>query len=181
MRGLKAGEMHKVTSVALPTLMSALMLGGCAGGKGDFPSLSKRPYETSNPVEEPVAVPQPATTVLPADLKAQTDMLLARARAAHSKFEAALPAARLAAESAKGSAAGSEGWVEANMLLSRADGARGDAVAGLGEIDELIAERREQGGDPGLLALLAVPQGQIAAMVNEETVEIDRLALLIGL
>lgn len=174
---LKAGGMHKINSAAL----LAFLLTGCASVEGDFPSLSKRPYETDTPVEDPAANPPPVTTTLPADLRGKTDDLLARARKSHSAFEAALPPARSAAQSASGSASGSEAWVNAHMILSRADGARADAVAALGEIDRLIAGVRDQGADAGLVALLSEPQSRIAAMVNEETAEIDRLAKLIGL
>lgn len=159
----------------------ALLLSGCASVEGDFPSLSKRPYETDTPAIEPVESAQPLTTTLPAELRAKTDALLARARKAHAAYEAAMPSARSFAQSASGSANGSEGWVNAHMQLSRADGTRADAVAALGEIDRLIAIERDKGADSGLVALLSQPQAQIAAMVNEETIEIDRLARLIGL
>ena len=75
---------------------------------------------------------------------------------------------------------GSESWVNAHMLLSRADAARSDSVAALGEIDRLIAGEREKGADAGLVSLLSVPQSQIAALVNAQTAEIERLSRLIG-
>lgn len=168
--------MNRINFAALLTLL----LAGCAGVEGDFPSLSKRPYETDKAAEEPAANPQPVTTTLPADLRSKTDELLARARKANAAFEAALPAARAAAQSASGSASGSEAWVAAHMILSRAEGARADAVAALGEMDRLIAGERDKGAAPGLIALLSAPQTQIAALVNEETAEIDRLAAIIG-
>jgi hypothetical protein len=159
----------------------ALLLAGCASVEGDFPSLSKRPYETGNPVDVPAATPAPLTTALPADLKTRTDALVARGRQAHLAFEAALPAVRAASQSASGAAPGSEAWVNAHMILSRADGARSDGVAALGDMDQLIARERDKGADPGLIALLAEPQGQLAAIVNQDTAEINRLANLIGL
>jgi hypothetical protein len=177
MRALKAGIMHKINSAAL----LAFLLTGCASVEGDFPSLAKRPYETDTPAMEPAESAQPVTTALPADLRAKTDALLARARRAHAAFEAALPPVRAVAQSASGSVNGSEVWVEAHMQLSRADANRADAVAALGEIDRLIAGERDKGADTGLIALLSQPQAEIAAMVNEETAEIDRLARLIGL
>jgi hypothetical protein len=54
-------------------------------------------------------------------------------------------------------------------------------VAALSEIDQLIARERDKGADRGLIALLAQPQGQLAAIVNEDSTEIDRLATMIGL
>jgi hypothetical protein len=158
-----------------------LLLCSCANVEGDFPSLSKRPYETADPVAEQNAVPAPLTSALPADLKARIDDMVARNRKAHAAYEAAIPAARSAAQSASGASAGGESWVNAHMVLSRADGARTDAVAALSEIDQLIAHERDKGADAGLIALLAGPQGQIAELVNAENAEIERLAKLIGL
>ncbi len=166
---------------AISAATLALLLTGCASVEGDFPSLSKRPYETSNPVDIPVATPAPVISALPAELKTRTDALLARGRQAHLAFEEALPAVRAAAQSASGAPAGSEAWVNAHMILSRADGARSDGIAALGEMDQLIARERDRGADAGLIALLAEPQSQLAAIVNEDTAEIDRLAKLIGL
>jgi hypothetical protein len=165
---------------AIAFAASALLLSGCANIEGDFPSLSKRPYETDTPVEDISTTPAPNTTALPADLDRQTDALVARARKAHSAFENALGAARSAAQSASGSASGSESWVNAHMVLSRADGARADAVAALGEMDQLIARQRDKGADAGLVVLLSRPQGQIAELVNAENAEIERLSRLIG-
>jgi hypothetical protein len=171
-----ANKLYLASTAAL-----ALLLGGCASVEGDFPSLSKRPYETSSPLEETPAPPAPLTGVLPADLQAQTDAFVARARKAHDAFDATLPAARGAAQSASGAASGSEDWVNAHMVVSRSDGARADAVAALSEIDQLIARERDKGADAGLIGLLAKPQEQIAELVNAETAEINRLAGMIGL
>jgi hypothetical protein len=167
----------KMLIIAMP----ALMLAGCTTMEGDFPSLSKRPFETDTPVDDPAEKPVPLTTALPAELERQTNALVARARKAHSDFENALGAARSTAQSASGSATGSESWVNAHMVLSRADGRRADALAALGEMDQLIAREREKGADAGLVALLQQPQGQIAALVNAENAEVERLAKMIGL
>jgi hypothetical protein len=157
-----------------------LLLGGCSSVEGDFPSLSKRAYETGNPMEQSLPAAAPQTSVLPASLQAQADAFVSRARKAHGAFEVALTSARSAAQSANGTASGSEGWVNAHILLSRADGARADAVAALSEIDKLISKERDNGADAGLIGLLAKPQGQIAELVNAETAEINRLARMIG-
>jgi hypothetical protein len=173
--------MTKTKSLYLASAAAlAFLLGGCASVEGDFPSLSKRAYETDTPVEDPAQTPAPITTSLSAALKAQTDALVARAQKAHAAYESALPAASATAGSAAGSAVGSEAWVNAQMMLSRADGARADSVAALAEMDELTARERNKGADAGLIALLAKPQSQIAALVKAQTEEIDRLARLIG-
>jgi hypothetical protein len=166
---------------ALILAASAALLSGCASIEGDFPSLSKRVYETDTPIEDPSAMPAQVTTALPADLERQTDTLVARARKAHNAFESALGAARSTAQAASGSATGSEAWVNAHMVLSRADTARADAVAALGEMDQLIARERDKGADTGLVALLAQPQSRISELVNAENAEVERLAKMIGL
>jgi hypothetical protein len=155
-----------------------LALSACSSVQGDFPSLAKRPYEQENPIAEPVVPAIPQTTSLPAELQSQTDSLLARSRAAHAAFQAALPSAK----SVLGPAAtGSEAWVNAHMTLSRVDSTRADGVAALGEIDQIISKQRENGADAGLIALLSAPQQSIAERVNAENAEIERLTQLIGL
>lgn len=163
------------------TTAATLALSGCAGVAGDFPSLAKRPYEQADPVQEPVVAQAPLTTVLPAALQAQTDSLLSRSRAAHNAYALALPSAQNAVAAASGVATGSESWVNAHMILSRADSARADGMAALGAIDQLISKERESGADAGLLDLLSAPQSQIADLVNAENAEIERLAKQIGL
>jgi hypothetical protein len=185
LRLLPASALHRkvdgMLRKAVIIIAFATLLSGCASIEGDFPSLSKRAYETDTPVEDPAAMPAPITTALPADLERQTDALVARARKAHNAFESALGAARSTAQSASGTATGSEAWVNAHMVLSRTDGARADAVAALGEMDQLITRERDKGADVGLVALLSGPQGQIAELVNAENAEVDRLARVIGL
>ncbi len=166
--------------IALAIAPLALLLAGCASVEGDFPPLSKRPYEDGDPLAIPETPPPPPVAALPGPLQTKVDALLARARAAQEAFAAALPLAASAAQAAAGSTAGTEGWVNAHMLLSRADAARADAVAALGEIDRLIADEREKGVNGGVITLLAAPQAQIAALVNAQTAEVERLTKLIG-
>jgi hypothetical protein len=149
--------------------------------QGEFPSLAKRTYELENPVAEPEATLAPVTTVLPAELKAQTDSLMARSRAAHAAFQSALPSAQGTAQSASNAAAGSEAWVNAHVIVSRADTARADGMAALAEIDQLISKQREAGADAGLIGLLSALQQDIAERVQSQNAEIDRMAKQIGL
>lgn len=160
--------------------MAALLLAGCSLPKGEFPSLAKRPYETSDPVSEPQAEPEQRTTSLPADIASAVNRLLARHQKAESAFRSALGGVRNAAQAAAGSAIGSESWAVAQVELSRLDISRGDSVAALSELDKLIADQRERGADSGLLGLLAEPQSRLAADVMAQTAEIEALARLIG-
>jgi PBP1b-binding outer membrane lipoprotein LpoB len=173
--------MLKARSFALPALLAtSLLLGGCSAAEGNFPSLSKRPYETNEPIKEPDAAAEALTTALSADLQAKVNALLARHQKANAAYQALLPATRQTANAASGAASGSEGWANANVQLSRLDAARADSIAALGEMDALLAAENDKGADAGLRALLETPQSAIAAGVVAQTEEIERMARLIG-
>jgi hypothetical protein len=171
----------KRTSPILPLLaLSILSLSACSTPNGDFPSLSKRPYESADPIMEPVAVLAAITTILPAPLSADTNHLLERNRIADAAFARARTAAESAARSGSGAAEGSESWVQAQMVLSRLDAARADSVTALGEIDGLIAVERSKGADAGLTGLLERVQAQIAESVANQEEIIRHLSATIG-
>ena len=173
--------MLRINQTFLPlAVFSSLTLVGCASASGDFPSLAKRPYEKTNPVEE-VAVAETLTTTLSADLQKQVDALLSRSSVAHAAFENALPAIRSTIQSSGNPATGSESWVSAHTALSRTDSLRADGVVALGEMDRLVARERENGADSGLVALLTAPQQIIADRVKSENAEVERLTQSIGL
>jgi hypothetical protein len=164
---------------SLPVI-AALLLGGCSLPDGEFPSLAKRPYETDNPVAEPTAEPEQLSTKLPTELSASVDAMMARHQKAESAFRAALGRTRQVAQSAAGAATGSESWAVAQVELSRLDTLRGDSVAALSDLDELISGQREKGADSGLLDLLDKPKTAIANDVAAQAAEIEALARLIG-
>ncbi len=165
-----------------PIILSAatLILAACATQKGDFPSLSKRPYETENPIEAPESAAPALTTSLPSALSIQTNAWLARSRAADAAFARALPAAQSSARAASGASMGSESWSQAHVQLSRLDATRADSVAALAELDRLIATQRESGSDAGLIALLDGVGQQLGEIVANHSREIARLAATIG-
>jgi hypothetical protein len=157
-----------------------LPLSACATQEGDFPSLSKRPYESAEPIAAPDPTPAAITTSLPAALAEQTNRLLERNRIAHSAFVRARGAAESAARSGSGAPNGSENWVQAQMVLSRLDASRADSVSALGEIDRLVTGERNKGADPGLIGLLDQVQSEIASTVAEQEAVISRLYSTIG-
>jgi hypothetical protein len=171
----------KRTSPIPPLLaLSILSLSACSTPDGDFPSLSKRPYESAQPIAEPEAAPTVTTNVLPASLSANTNRLLERDQIANAAFVRARIAAESSARAGSGAAKGSESWVQAQMVLSRLDAARADSVTVLGEIDGLIALERIKGADAGLIGLLETTQARIAASVANQEAEIRRLSATIG-
>lgn len=158
----------------------ALALTACSTPNGNFPSLSKRPYESADPLAIPEATPETQTTSMPDRLIGVTQSLLARNRTGQSQFAAALPASRSSAQSAAGATFGSEGWAQAHVMLSRLDASRADSVAALGEIDHLIAVERDKGADKGLLALLGAVQDEIADTVAGQKDVLAQLFATIG-
>lgn len=79
---------------------------------------------------------------------------------------------------------GSEAWVNAHVVISRLDHARADSVAALGEMDNLVANRFDaeaNGAFPLIMPLLTPIQTNMAASVNLQNAEIERLSLIVGL
>ena len=173
--------MHRVNRTLLALIAGAcLSLGACSLPEGEFPSLAKRPNETTEPVAEPASEPQILSTRLPDSLRTQLERLLGKHETADSAFRAALPAARQTAQSAAGSASGSENWVVAQMEVSRLEEKRSDSLSALAEIDQLAAGERDKGADAGLIALMAPYQEKVRRAVDAQTEEIVKLTNLIG-
>ncbi len=165
-------------SIMLPLCVTPLLLlAGCATTDGDFPSLSKRPYENTETISER---PAPEPIIMSAELDAQSNAMLAKARGGQAAFEASLPTARNSANAARGSAVGSEIWISAHVALSRLDKARADTVAALGEIDRMIATEREKGSSVNIISILAERQASIAQLSDAQTDQIETLTRIIG-
>jgi hypothetical protein len=173
--------MDRVNRIAIALLIGfGPLLGACSMPEGNFPSLSKRPYENADPIAEPPSEATTLSTSLPDSLRNSLSALAARHDAAEAAFRNALPAARQAAQSAAGSAAGSEGWVNAQMELSRLEKKRADSLAALAEIDQLVAAERDKGADEGLTALMAPYQEKVRREVEVQTAILVELTNLIG-
>ena len=158
-------------------LTPLILLASCGSIDGQFPSLERRSYENVNAID--AAVTPPAAPVsLPVELKAQVDALLSRHKIAHAAYLERLDAVRSVAARAAGSAPGSEGWVNAHVILSRLDKMRDDSVAAVRAFDGLIADANA--GDSGLLALLTDAQKPVLDDVAAQNDEIRRLSRLIG-
>jgi hypothetical protein len=96
-------------------ICAGLALGGCAG-QGAFPSLAPRAVETR---QAPVALP-PVVLVTDPAAQARVRAALAKAQAAVAGFNEALSAA----QNAPGGARGSDGWIAAQMAVSRLERTR---------------------------------------------------------
>lgn len=116
--------------LTIPVLLASLA--GCAAN-GPFPSLAPRPIEQALANDTPA----PPPPLIPSDpaVSARIEALERRARAGDRAFTPALATARAAV--GNGGAAGSEGWVAAQLAVSRAQAERGETTAALGELNAL--------------------------------------------
>ncbi len=169
--------MSKV-KLAVPVVIA--LLGGCAMEDANFPSLAKRPYESSDPIAEPPSEPEILSTSLPDALRAQANAIVARSDAADAAFQGALPATRQAARAAAGAATGSERWVAAQQEVSRLEKRRAGSLTALAELDKLVAAERDKGADSGLVALLTPFQEKVRRDVEAQTAAVVELTNLIG-
>jgi hypothetical protein len=115
----------------LAALISSATLAGCAA-KGEFPSLAPRPYEQGRPASSAPATAVP--DVSDAARVARINAAVQRAEAGREAFNAALSAARSAVSASQGGYA-SEGWIAAQMAVSRAERTREPVQAALAELD----------------------------------------------
>lgn len=168
----------------LLALVFTLCSGACSTSGGEFPSLSRRPFENGLPIEAPVVAPVPVADRLPDVFADEVGALTARHRSAMAAYQALLPSARRVAAAASGSAQGNEAWVNAHLVVSRLDHARADSTAALAQLDNLTAQRLDaeaKGAFPQIMSLLTPVQNSIATDVTAQNAEIERLSLLVGL
>jgi hypothetical protein len=149
----------------------ALLLAGCAGPKGSFPSLQPRPGEMERLIAEPGEGIAPALSAeqqasLRADL-AREGALLAETEAELKRTGAELDKALAAA---RGGGRGSESWSNAQMALSRFDLTRsplGEITARLAPLQRTVDSLPDSDPDKQALeALLARTAGAADAAQN---------------
>ena len=167
----------------LPLVLMAAALAGCSSVEGEFPSLERRPFEQAAPVVAPTLPPTPVASSLPAAMDASVRALQARHDKASAAFDAMLPAVRVTANAASSSPTGSEAWVGAQLMVSRLDKARSDAVAAVAEMDGLLLVQQEtesQGATILLSPLLKPALDKMVQRTARQNQEIDRLSRMIG-
>lgn len=163
--------------IALP-----LCLAGCAAGSSDYPSLAKRDAERVSGTADPVDAIAPETTEPPgspsAALEDRLAGLVARARRAHDDFLSRRGRAEQAINESRGSASTSDGWTNAQVVLSSLQAARSDAVIALADLDLLYAEERLAFPEPPSPAALAIADArkQVQDLVTEQDATLARLA-----
>jgi len=113
-----------------------LLVAGCSTPTGNIPSLAPRAAEQIDP-RVPIERPPNDRPVAPG-LAARLAVLVAQARSGEAGFEAAITAARQAADAA--GARESESWIVAQEALSAAVKAREPAAMAISGIDSIGAE-----------------------------------------
>jgi len=166
----------KLSLLLVPIL--GLSLSACAMQSGDFPSLSKRPYEDVPAIDDAAAPPPPQIAALPATLKKAVDAAVRQSNTAHQAFLASLPKVKQSVSAARGAAPSSESWVVAQVQLSSLEMDRSPSVSALADIDSLYFQRLDQeftGEQKGAAALIALSRQQIEAQVSKQQSEMDQL------
>lgn len=166
----------KLSVFLVPVL--GLSLSACAMQSGDFPSLSKRPYEDVPAIDDTAAPPSPQIEALPAALRNAVNAAIQQSNAAHQTFLAGLPKVQQSVSAARGAAPSSESWVAAQVELSSLEMERSPSVSALADIDSLYLQRLDQefsGEDKGAAVLIAKSRQQIEAQVSLQQREIDQM------
>lgn len=150
---------------SLPLLVAgAALLAGCAQTSTRYPSLLPRANESLDftEPERPMAQPTPD-----AGLDARIAALIATIESTDQDFQKAAKDAEAKVGRARGLAAGSSPWLDAQTALSVLDGLRSRAAVTLGDLDQLRIERA-QSGQPDYPALQAAMDRATAMVTAEE-------------
>ncbi|WP_033922818.1 hypothetical protein [Sphingomonas sp. 37zxx] len=118
------------------------LLGACAAPDGDYPSLLPRPIEQESFAEP--ARPEPEASADPA-LEVKVAEQAAALASAATAFDRAAAEADSLSRAARGSSAGSESWIAAQVALSGLDAMRSATAETLADIERLAIDRAAQG------------------------------------
>ena len=163
--------MRRPPTTVLAVLTAIPALGGCVGAQEEFPSLALRPAEIGRSIEEPVR----AAVEVPSDpaLRARISGLVEQARAGERDFSATLGGANAAV--ARAGEAGSEGWVEAQLAVSRLEATRTATTRALAELDQIALTRAQVATSREDFAAIEAALAQVEAMAETQQQRWDRL------
>ncbi len=145
---------------------------------GDFPSLTKRPYEDAAPIDSSGSKPPVIASSLPEPLQMALNQALAKSSEAHGKFLNNLPGVKKRVNAAGGSSISSESWVVAQMDLASLEMIRSPSVAALADVDALYLKRLNaefEDQQPGGAQIIAKNRDQIQAQVKAQQDAIDAM------
>ena len=155
-------------NLRLLAIITLFLAPGCAA-PGDFPSLAKRPFEDGAAIAEPAPPPLEASDSERLSRVARAvDIASAGRTAFQSGFEAAQNAVRSSGNM------GSEGWIKAQLAISRLEPLREPAQSALAIIvDE---QRKLATGAPSSDAdAVAAAFAQVESIRNDQADKSDRL------
>ena len=127
---------------ALPLL---LLLGGCAQSSGRFPSLLPRAIETRDDAEP---MPAPPAVVADPALDARVAAAVAALAKTQADFETGAARAESLVKAAKGKAAGSDEWLDAQTALADLDVVRAQSSSTLTDLEREAIDRAAAGHPP---------------------------------
>lgn len=161
--------MNPLARAALPALLLPLGLAACAGERDNgYPSLAKRPVEARG-FDEPAAPPPAPVRPDPAldrMIAAQTAQL----QTVRAGFDRDAARAERAAAAARGTAVGSDAWLEAQTALAQLDDWRAQATA-------IASDAEGRGADRA--ATLAPDYPALTALQRDAAAEAARQDALI--
>lgn len=159
-----------------PLILIAALLAGCASPVG-YPSLARRPFE--KPPANPA--PPPVESAVPSDpaLLGRVADAVKLAKDGVPDFEAAVPAARDAAQKGVGAAQGSEPWIAAQLAVTRLERTLEPARNALAALDD---ERRYVDQHPGSpdRAALEAAISEVEAIDARQSAMIHQLLALLS-
>lgn len=150
-----------------------LLLPACASDAGDYPSLALRDVERGivrAPSSAGLALIDPAPPS--AAVLAQVGEAVSAAQATHRRFNAALPGTRRAVAAGGRAAVDSTAYASAQVALGNLRSISSGTAFALAELDALLAERSN---DLQTTAAVAEAQGEVAALLAEETAALTAL------
>jgi hypothetical protein len=127
-------------------LFLCLALGGCVDATTRYPSLLPRPIEKTS-LAEPAPAPVPPVTADPV-LDARIAQMTRDASAAVGAFGKAADEAEAKVALARGTAAGSDPWLDAQVALAALDVARQPLVAQQADLEQVAIDRATSGAPP---------------------------------
>jgi hypothetical protein len=156
-------------------LLSLSALAGCTQPEGRYPSLLPRPIEQTSLAEPdrpvPVATPDAALDKRIAEIRASLD-------AGSKAFTAGAQDAEAKIAVARGMAAGSEPWLQAQVAMGSLADLRRPAVAALADLEEMATQRGVDGQPP--YPALDVAVADAAKAADSQQARIDSLETALG-
>lgn len=147
-------------------------LGGCTAD-GRYASLAPRPAELQGDAFAPVPAPSPTPVSVDPALAERIAKLAGDVDLARRAFDAAADGARASTARAKGAAAGSRAWLDAQTDLAGLDDRLSATRTAAAALDQLAAERADSG--EGGLDAISMAAATAQAEVERQAALIDSL------